>query len=630
MREITYADAVREAMSEEMRRDKEVFFMGEDIGVYNGAFGVSKGMIQEFGEERVIETPISETGFVGAGVGAALMGMRPIVELMFSDFMAVCYDQIINQSAKLRFMFGGTVSVPMVIRTASGGGTGAAAQHSQSLENLYCHVPGLKVVVPSTAYDAKGLLKSAIRDNNTVIFLEQKKLYRVKGEVPEEEYTIPLGKADVKRSGKDVSVITYGRMVQTSLEIADKLAQEGIDVEVLDIRTLVPLDKRAIIDTAVKTKRVVIVHEAVEFSGFGAELAAVIADSEAFWHLEAPIKRVGAIYAPIPFNPILEASVFPTPERIEATIREALKDTGPVTAGAASITADSSLSKFRITPLAALMAKGGGIDVSSIKGSGYHGKIFAGDLASAPAASDIAPPEKIRRLDDRDTTEIVTMNAMRKVIAQRMSASAREIPSVTQNLEADVTALLALRNKVNEARSKENKVTMNAFMIKAAALSAMKHARFRMQLTGNYSFVSHSSANVGFAVGMPDGLLVPVIKYANEKNIYEIAEEAGILIQKARTNTLKPEDYGCGVITVSNMGMYGIHSFSPIINQPEASILGVNTPVERLVQTREGIQPRSFLMLSLTFDHRIINGTEAAEFELTMKEFLENPEQLLK
>ena len=242
-REITYREAVREAMCEEMRRDENVYFMGEDIGVYCGAFGVSKGMIQEFGEERVRETPISETAFVGAGVGSAITGMRPIVELMFSDFMAVCYDQIINQAAKMHFMFAGKVNVPMVIRTAAGGGTGAAAQHSQSLEQMYCNVPGLKVVVPSTPYDAKGLLKSAIRDNNTVIFLEQKKLYKEKGPVPEEDYVIPLGVASLAREGTDVSVITYGRMVQMSLQVAEKLAAEGISVEVLDLRTLSPLDR---------------------------------------------------------------------------------------------------------------------------------------------------------------------------------------------------------------------------------------------------------------------------------------------------------------------------------------------------------------------------------------------------
>lgn len=324
MRKISYRDAVREAMCEEMRRDENVYFMGEDIGVYCGAFGVSKGMIQEFGEERVRETPISEAAFVGAGVGSAITGMRPIVELMFSDFMTVCYDQIINQAAKMHFMFAGKVNVPMVIRTAAGGGTGAAAQHSQSLEQMYCNVPGLKVVVPSTPYDAKGLLKTAIRDNNPVIFLEQKRLYKEVGEVPEEDYTIPLGVADIKREGKDVSVITYGRMVQMSLQVAEKLAGEGIDVEVLDLRSLSPLDKDAIIATAKKTKRVVIVHESVQFAGFGGEVASTIADSDAFFYLDAPIKRVGGLYCPVPFNPILEANAFPTPERIEEAIRSTL------------------------------------------------------------------------------------------------------------------------------------------------------------------------------------------------------------------------------------------------------------------------------------------------------------------
>lgn len=323
-REITYREAVREAMCEEMRRDENVYFMGEDIGVYCGAFGVSKGMIQEFGEERVRETPISETAFVGAGVGSAITGMRPIVELMFSDFMAVCYDQIINQAAKMHFMFAGKVNVPMVIRTAAGGGTGAAAQHSQSLEQMYCNVPGLKVVVPSTPYDAKGLLKSAIRDNNTVIFLEQKKLYKEKGPVPEEDYVIPLGVASLAREGTDVSVITYGRMVQMSLQVAEKLAAEGISVEVLDLRTLSPLDRDAVIRTARKTRRVVVVHESVQFAGFGGEIVSAIADSDAFYYLDAPIKRVGGLYCPVPFNPQLEASAFPTPERIEAAIRDTL------------------------------------------------------------------------------------------------------------------------------------------------------------------------------------------------------------------------------------------------------------------------------------------------------------------
>jgi len=324
MREITYAEAIREAMSEEMRRDENVFLMGEDVGVYCGAFGVTKGMLEEFGPERIIDTPISETAFVGAGTGAAMMGLRPIVELMFSDFMAVCYDQIINQAAKMHFMFGGKVDIPMVIRTASGGGTGAAAQHSQSLENMYCHVPGLKVIVPSTPFDAKGLLVSAIRDNNPVIFLEQKLLYRVKSHVPEETYSIPLGVADVKREGKALSLITYGRTVQMSLEVAGHMEKEGVDIEVVDLRTLYPLDRNAIIQTAKKTGKVVVVHEAVEFGGFGGEIVSTIADSDAFFYLDAPIKRVGALHCPIPFNPRLEKEVLPSTKRIEEAVRSLL------------------------------------------------------------------------------------------------------------------------------------------------------------------------------------------------------------------------------------------------------------------------------------------------------------------
>ncbi len=325
MREITYREAVREAMCEEMRRDESVFLMGEDIGAYGGGFGVSAGMLKEFGPERIRETPISETAFVGAGVGAAITGMRPIVDLMFSDFMAVCYDQIINQAAKMHFMFAGKVSVPMVIRGAAGGGTGAAAQHSQSLEQMYCHVPGLKVVVPSTPYDAKGLLKTAIRDDNPVIFLEQKKLYSVKGAVPEEEYTIPLGKADVKREGSDVTLITYSRMVPYCLAAAERLAGEGIEAEVLDLRSLSPLDRPAIVASVQKTHRAVVVHEAVEFAGFGGEIVSVIMDSDAFYQLKAPVKRVGGLFCPVPFSPNLEKETFPTTERIEAAVRAVCK-----------------------------------------------------------------------------------------------------------------------------------------------------------------------------------------------------------------------------------------------------------------------------------------------------------------
>ena len=324
MSEITYAQAINDAISEEMRKDETVFMMGEDIGLYCGAFGVSKGMIQEFGEERIMDTPIAEQAYVGAAVGAAMTGLRPVVELMFSDFMCVCFDELVNEAAKLRFMFGGKVKVPMVMRAAAGAGTGAAAQHSQSLEACLAHFPGLKVVIPSTPYDAKGLLKTAIRDDNTVMFLEQKKLYRTKGEVPEEEYSIPLGVADIKKAGSDCTIVTYGRMVQVSLEAAAVLEKENIHAEVIDIRSLLPLDTGTIIESVKKTKHVLIVHEAVQFGGFGGEISGQIADSEAFYYLDAPIKRLGAKSTPIPFNPTLEADTFPTVDKVVNAVRELL------------------------------------------------------------------------------------------------------------------------------------------------------------------------------------------------------------------------------------------------------------------------------------------------------------------
>jgi pyruvate/2-oxoglutarate/acetoin dehydrogenase E1 component len=325
MREITYAEALREAMIEEMRRDPDVFLMGEDVGVYGGAFGVSRGMVQEFGEERVRATPISEGAITGCAAGAAMTGMRPILEIMFSDFITIAMDQLVNQAAKARYQFGGQTSVPMVLRAAAGSGTGAAEQHSQSVEAWVANVPGLKIVVPSTPHDAKGLLKAAIRDDDPVVFLEQKLLYRTKGPVPEEEYVVPLGCADLKREGRHVSLVTYGRMVPRCLAAAEAVAPDGIEAEVLDIRTLVPLDREAVVATARKTGRVIIVHEACQTGGFGGELAAVIADSEAFFYLDAPIRRLGGADVPIPYNPHLEASVVPTEERIVQAIRDSTR-----------------------------------------------------------------------------------------------------------------------------------------------------------------------------------------------------------------------------------------------------------------------------------------------------------------
>lgn len=322
MRQITYLEAVRESIRQAMRNNPDVFLMGEDIGIYGGAFGVTRGLLLEFGPERIRDTPISESALAGSAVGAAMTGMRPIVELQFSDFITIAMDQLVNQGAKIRYMFGGKARVPMVVRTPGGSGTGAAAQHSQSLEAWMAHIPGLKVVQPATPYDAKGLLKAAIDDDNPVIFYEHKLLYKTKGPVPEEPYAIPLGQADIKREGTDITVIATSIMVHRALEAAETLSREGISVEVLDPRTLVPLDEESIVQSVKKTGRVLIVHEAVKRGGFGGEIAGVIAESEAFDYLDAPIRRLGGAAVPIPYNPVLERAAVPQVEDIVQAVRE--------------------------------------------------------------------------------------------------------------------------------------------------------------------------------------------------------------------------------------------------------------------------------------------------------------------
>ena len=325
MPETTYLEAIRTALWEEMKRDERVFIIGEDIGRYGGAFGVTHGMLEEFGEKRIIETPISELSFMGAAVGAAVLGMRPVVEIMFSDFSLLALDQIGNQAAKMRYMFGGRTSVPLVVRMPSGSGTGAAAQHSQSLETILMHFPGLKVVTPSTPYDAKGLLLTAIRDPNPVCFIEHKLLYKSKGEVPEGEYTIPFGIADVKRKGTDLTIVSNGIMIHKSIAVADRLAEEGIEVEVIDPRTMVPLDSQTIIDSVKKTGKLLVVHEACETAGWAGEIMAVVSSSRAFDYLDAPMRRLTGKNVPIPYNRVLERAAVPQEEDIEREIRAILK-----------------------------------------------------------------------------------------------------------------------------------------------------------------------------------------------------------------------------------------------------------------------------------------------------------------
>lgn len=319
-RQITFGQAIREALAEEMRRDPRVFIIGEDVAEAGTPFKVLSGLVDEFGPERVIDSPISEAGITGLGVGAAMTGMRPVVDIMFGDFLTLAMDQIVNQAAKTHYMSGGKLKVPLVIRTTLGATRRSAAQHSQSLHAWFNHVPGLKVALPSTPYDAKGLLKTAIRDDNPVLFFEDKLMYQVKGPVPEEEYTLSFGVADIKREGTDITIVATSSMVYVALDAAKMLEGAGISAEVIDPRTTFPLDKQTLIESARKTGRVIVVDEGYERGGVTAEIASVIAD-DAFYYLDAPVKRMGAMDVPIPFSPVLEDLTVPTPGSVAEMAR---------------------------------------------------------------------------------------------------------------------------------------------------------------------------------------------------------------------------------------------------------------------------------------------------------------------
>jgi len=323
-RKLTFGQAVREALAEEMRRDPTVFVMGEDVAEAGTVFKVLSGLVEEFGTERVMDTPISEAGFTGMGVGAAMTGMRPVIDIMFGDFLGLIMDQIANQAAKVHYMSGGTLKAPMVIRTTLGATRRSAAQHSQSLHAWPSHIPGLKVVLPSTPADAKGLLKAAIRDDSPVVFFEDKMGYALKGDVPEGDYVIELGKADIKREGEDVTIVATSSMVLVALEAADLLAADGISAEVVDPRTTVPLDVEALIRSAKKTSRAIVVDEGYQRYGVTAEIAAVISDG-AFYYLDAPVVRMGAMDVPVPFSPVLEDLTVPTAATVAAAARRLCK-----------------------------------------------------------------------------------------------------------------------------------------------------------------------------------------------------------------------------------------------------------------------------------------------------------------
>ncbi|MGE5596518.1 MAG: alpha-ketoacid dehydrogenase subunit beta [Hyphomicrobiales bacterium] len=322
-RSIPYVTAVNEAIAQLMREDPDVFLAGEDVALYGSVFGISRGLLAEFGPERVVDTPISESGILGLGIGAAATGLRPIIDIMFMDFMGVCMDQLVNQAAKMKYMFGGKAKLPLTIHTMAGGGRSLAAQHSQSLEAWFCHVPGLKVVMPSGAYEAKGLMAAAVHDDNPVMVVNQKSLLAASAVVPEELYEIPLGQANIVRPGSNFTILAIGAMVPAAVEAAEALAADGLDVEVIDPRTLQPFDIDTVVASVRKTHRALVAHEAVRFGGIGGEFAAQIQE-EAFDYLDAPVGRVGAPFSPVPFSPALEQHYVPNAEKIANEVRKIL------------------------------------------------------------------------------------------------------------------------------------------------------------------------------------------------------------------------------------------------------------------------------------------------------------------
>ncbi len=327
MREITYVKAFTESLMQLMAEDDNVVVIGEDVGHYGGVFHAFEGLFRTYGEKRVIDTPISEMGFIGMGVGAAARGLRPVCDLMFFDFIGVCLDQLYNQAAKLKFMFGGDVTVPLTLTTAGGAGLSAGPQHSQSLEAWLAHVPGLKVALPSSPYEVKGLMVAAVRDDNPTVVVLNKRMLGTKGPVPEEIYEIPLGQARTVRSGGDATVIAVGRMVTEAMSAAEELAKSGVEVEVIDVRTVQPLDSQTILDSVRRTNRALVVHEAVTFGGIGAEISSQIQE-EAFDYLDAPVLRLGAPFSPVPFSPVLERAYIPDSNRIAGGVRRLLERSG--------------------------------------------------------------------------------------------------------------------------------------------------------------------------------------------------------------------------------------------------------------------------------------------------------------
>lgn len=583
---LNMVQAINQTLKEEMRRDERVIVLGEDVGVNGGVFRVTEGLLEEFGPERVLDTPLDESGIVGFAIGLALYGMKPVAEIQFAGFIPDAFEQITTSLAKMRWMTGGQFGAPLVIRVPSGGGIRGGPWHSQSIEAYFAHTAGLVIVAPTGPYEAKGLLLSAIRGKDPVLFLEYKRLYRAfREEVPEEAYTLPLGKAHIMREGKDISVIAYGAMAREALSAAEALHEEGIDVEVVNLRTLVPLDAETLLESVAKTRRAVVVYEASKTCGFGAEVAALLAE-RAFDLLEAPVFRVAGLDAPIHFS--IGDEYLPDAARIAHTIRRAVEH-APVATEAVSVP------------------------------------------PRTPGPEQATESPVPLGIDKDGPMEAIPFRGLRRRIAEKMVRAKRTIPHVTHIEQADFTELLKLREEYRErAEAHGVKLTVLPFLVKAVVAALKEHPIFNATLDeAGGQILLKKFYHIGIATATEEGLIVPVVKDADRKSLLEIAAEIQSLAQRAREKRISVEELQGGTFTITNVGSIGGAASTPIIHHPEVAILAVHKVRPQPVARDGGVVVHPVAQLSLTFDHRVADGAQGAAFMNDLVALIENPRRLL-
>ncbi len=682
---LTYRDALNEALREEMELDDNVFLMGEEVGVYQGAYKVSRGLLEQFGDRRVVDTPIAELGFAGIGVGAAMVGLRPVVEFMTFNFALLAIDQVVNSAAKMLSMSGGQIPVPIVFRGPGGAALQLAAQHSQAFESWYAHIPGLKVVAPATPADAKGLLKSAIRDNNPVLVLEGEMLYNRKGDVPDGEHLVPIGKADIKREGGDVTIVCHSKTVETALKASDRLQREfNLEADVVDLRSIRPLDVDAIVSSVMKTNRCVVVEEGWPFCGVGAQVVDEV-QREVFDHLDAPVLRVTGADVPMPYNKQLERASKPSPERvIEAVkqvaylaevetdkavmelvargagvLRKVMAREGttlevgalvgviadadediaaviaevpstaaapiarepaavgtPAAAPLPDVPAPASNDRVKASPLARRMASERGIDLGRVHGTGPGGRIVKRDLAEVVAPS---PSFAVSGAEYED----VPLTQIRKTIARRLGESIGPVPHFFLTAEIDMERAAQARADLN-ALGAGTKISFNDIILKVVAAALVQHRACNAWWQDDH-IRYFNEVHLSVAVAVEDGLITPVVRNANRKTLREIATEVRDLAGRAREKRLTPEEYTGGTFSISNLGMYGIDQFTGVINPPEAGLLAVGAITEKPVVENGQVTVRKRMRVTMSCDHRVIDGATGAQFLETVRMMLENP-----